>query len=562
MGNSDYSSRCDLKEPLLTSVHSLRTNIRTFAGHYGGEKGGKKKRSGARKRKEKKGRRLLRDEKENRQNRLLASLLPSKKEKKVRERGRGKISFSHSLTLFRPSMPPLFLEASALRPRANNAVRPSSTTASALTSSRDRRRIPFFSGRGPHGARTRSTEQSIDARPPPLRPVTSSFRLSTPAAAAASSSPASPRDDNSSSSRGPKSNLLSTLYSSLSRSNDALPLAVVAAALLALLHPQLFAFFKPQHYPLALGFLSFSIGLSLDPSSFAVAVSRDGGRSFGAGLLLQFLVKPLMETVIAKTVVPLLGLPSAVGTGIVLCSIVSGAQLSNYATFLAAPRLAPLSVLLTSTSTALGSLSTPLLALVLLRTRLPPFNPVAVASSLAQVVVLPIAAGISAQRLLPSKVIAACKPGLSFCALLDTCACVGASLASNSGFLLSGGGGGNSSSSSSTAALILVAVLSFHGLCSLLGWGLASLVVACSSGGRSEGEKAEEKEREEARGLGRCLALQGGMQSSLLALLLAHSCFGGDPLVSAAAGVSTAAMTIFGFMLVVFWKWRDSSREG
>jgi hypothetical protein len=52
------------------------------------------------------------------------------------------------------------------------------------------------------------------------------------------------------------------------------------------------------------------------------------------------------------------------------------------------------------------------------------------------------------------------------------------------------------------------------------------------------------------------------MQSSLLALLLAHSCFGGDPLVSAAAGVSTAAMTIFGFMLVVFWKWRDSSREG
>ena len=50
------------------------------------------------------------------------------------------------------------------------------------------------------------------------------------------------------------------------------------------------------------------------------------------------------------------------------------------------------------------------------------------------------------------------------------------------------------------------------------------------------------------------------MQSSLLALLLAHSCFGGDRLVAATAGVSTAAMTIFGFLLVEFWRWRDGRK--
>ena len=46
----------------------------------------------------------------------------------------------------------------------------------------------------------------------------------------------------------------------------------------------------------------------------------------------------------------------------------------------------------------------------------------------------------------------------------------------------------------------------------------------------------------------------------MLALLLAHSCFGGDRLVAATAGVSTAAMTIFGFLLVEFWRWRDGRK--
>lgn len=376
-------------------------------------------------------------------------------------------------------------------------------------------------------------------------PLSSSLRAA--AAAASSSSSASPFPDDNNSIKNNQKNLLSSLYSSLARSNDALPLAVVAAALLALLRPQAFGFFEPRHYPPALGFLSFSIGLSLDPSSFAAALSRDKGRSFAAGCALQWLIKPSVGLAVAKTVVPLLKLPAAVGTGVVLVSVVSGAQLSNYATFLAAPALAPLSVLLTSASTALGSLLTPVLALLLLRARLPPFDPLAVAASLAQVVVLPIAAGAAAQRAVSPKVIAAAKPALSSLALLDTVSCVGASLASNSELLL-GGGRGGSGGGSTTAARILVAVLSFHGLCALAGSALASLV-------------GERRRRDDGPSppllLGRAFALQGAMQSSLLALLLAHSCFGGDRMVAATAGVSTAAMTIFGFLLVEFWKLRD-----
>jgi len=402
----------------------------------------------------------------------------------------------------------------------------------------------------PSSSSLRAAAASSSSSSASSSPEDSSSNNST--SSSSNNSTSSSSNSSSGSSESQNKSLPRVLYSSLSRSNDALPLAVVAAAGLALLRPEAFAFFEPLHYPPALGFLSFSIGLSLDPSSFAAALSRDGGRGFAAGVALQWLVKPLVGISVARTVVPLLGLPTAVGNGIVLCSVVSGAQLSNYATFLAAPAFAPLAVLLTSTSTALGSVLTPLLALLLLRTRLPPFDPAAVASSLAQVVVLPIAAGVAAQRALPPKMIAAARPGLSFLALLDTVSCVGASLASNSRFLTGEGG-------SSTAALILAAVLSFHGLCALAGSAAASVVSRCCGGGGGGGEEEEENKR----GLGRCLALQGGMQSSLLALLLAHSVFGADPLVSAAAGVSTAAMTVFGFLLVVYWRSRDGrSRDG
>lgn len=73
--------------------------------------------------------------------------------------------------------------------------------------------------------------------------------------------------------------------------------------------------------------------------------------------------------------------------------IVSGAQLSSYATFLAHPEQAPLSIVLTALSTAAGVAVTPLLALWLLGTRLP-VNVWGMAQSIAQIVLAPVAAGM------------------------------------------------------------------------------------------------------------------------------------------------------------------------
>ena len=76
-------------------------------------------------------------------------------------------------------------------------------------------------------------------------------------------------------------------------------------------------------------------------------------------------------------------------------SCVSGAQLASYATFLSHPEQAPLSIVLTALSTAVGVFMTPLLVLVLLGARLP-VNAPQMAVSIFQIVFAPVVAG--AQR--------------------------------------------------------------------------------------------------------------------------------------------------------------------
>ena len=72
----------------------------------------------------------------------------------------------------------------------------------------------------------------------------------------------------------------------------------------------------------------------------------------------------------------------------------SGAQLSNYATFLVHPEQAPLSIVLTALSTAAGVFMTPVLALLLLGARIP-VDARGMALSITQIVLVPVLAGDS-----------------------------------------------------------------------------------------------------------------------------------------------------------------------
>ncbi|EIE24614.1 SBF-domain-containing protein [Coccomyxa subellipsoidea C-169] len=286
----------------------------------------------------------------------------------------------------------------------------------------------------------------------------------------------------------------------MSRSSDALPYAVVVAAALALFVPASFAWFTPPMYAPGLGFLMFAVGVNLKVEAFKEVFKKP--QYIAVGAVGQWLVKPLLGLILALTLVPMLGLPNAVGTGLILVSCVSGAQLSNYATFLVHPEQAPLSIVLTALSTAAGVLMTPALALLLLGARIP-VDPQGMALSITQIVL----------------------PFLTFLSLLDTCACVGASLASNS-----------ATARSSTGLTVLLPVVVLHVAAYYFGFRLARSTIA-----------------KESIPLARCISLETGMQSSLLGLLLASRFFN-DPLVSLPCGISTIFMTLSGFALVVWWK--------
>jgi len=213
-------------------------------------------------------------------------------------------------------------------------------------------------------------------------------------------------------------------------------------------------------------------------------------------------------------------------------SCVSGAQLSNYAIYLVHPEHAPLSIVLTALSTLCGAILTPALILFLLGKRVP-VDAFQMALSIAQIVIAPVAAGVLCNRYVPEWVQLA-KPYVVCASLLDTCACVGASLSSNA-----------VAARSILGLQLLIPVSLFHFAAFAAGHRLAKETIA----------KAPDDE-----GLARCISLETGMQSSLLALLLATKFFQ-DPLISLPCGLSVCVMTLSGFFLVLFWREKDSDKR-
>uniref|UniRef100_A0A1J3FB00 Putative sodium/metabolite cotransporter BASS5, chloroplastic n=1 Tax=Noccaea caerulescens TaxID=107243 RepID=A0A1J3FB00_NOCCA len=149
----------------------------------------------------------------------------------------------------------------------------------------------------------------------------------------------------------------------------------------------------------------------------------------------QYLIKPLLGYISGVIAVSLFNLHTPIGAGIMLVSCVSGAQLSNYTTFLTDPSLAPLSIVMTSLSTATAVLVTPMLSLLLIGKKLP-VDVIGMISSILQVVVTPIAAGLLLNRLFP-RLSNAIKPFLPALTLIDTACCIGAPLALNIDSVLS-----------------------------------------------------------------------------------------------------------------------------
>ena len=163
------------------------------------------------------------------------------------------------------------------------------------------------------------------------------------------------------------------------------PLWAILFSTIAFFEPALFAGFKPAIVPL-LGVVMFGMGFSLTLGNFTEVLRRPGVIALGTAL--QYLVMPLAAWLVGS----LFGLPPLITTGLILVGSCPGGTASNVVCYLARGDVA-LSITVTTVSTLLAIIATPLLTLLYVGKTVPvPVLPMLL--SIAKIVLFPVLAGV------------------------------------------------------------------------------------------------------------------------------------------------------------------------
>ncbi|CAI9291249.1 unnamed protein product [Lactuca saligna] len=206
-----------------------------------------------------------------------------------------------------------------------------------------------------------------------------------------------------------------------------LPQVVLASTILVLFFPPSFTWFNSRYYAPALCFLMFVVGLNSSEKDFVEAFNRP--QAFFARYLAQFVQKPFIGYLFGTLFMTICGFPTSLGAGIMLTTCVSGAQLSKYATFLMDPTMAPLSIVVTSLSTAISVSVTPLLSVLLIGEK-SPVDLKQMASNILKIVISPLAVGLLLNRFLP-RMCSNIRPFLPPLSILVTSVCMVAPIVAN-----------------------------------------------------------------------------------------------------------------------------------
>lgn len=272
-----------------------------------------------------------------------------------------------------------------------------------------------------------------------------------------------------------------------------MPVGVLVAAGVAFLWPSTVQSALPTRIvPYLLGVVMFGMGLTLRARDFLPVLTHP--KDVALGVAAQFLLMPLIAAVLVKA----LGLPEELALGVVLVGCCPGGTASNVIAYLAKGDVA-LSVAMTSVSTLLAPLATPLLCLVCAGKSIA-VDALAMALSVALVVLLPVAAGVAANELLP-KLVARLRVAMPVFSTGVVVVIVAAVMAANTESVRTSWG-------LVSAAVVLHNLL---GMCA--GWGLARVCGLAPSKRRT-------------------LAIEVGMQNSGLAVSLATLHFAAYPLAA------------------------------
>ena len=293
---------------------------------------------------------------------------------------------------------------------------------------------------------------------------------------------------------------------------------VILAALLAFFLPEAFVGFG-AYITILLGVVMFGMGLTLKPVDFKIIIKSP--LPVIVGVSTQFLVMPLAAFAIAY----LLKLPPELAAGLVLLGCVPGGTASNVMVYLAKGNLA-LSVAMTSLSTLMAPIMTPLILLMLAGQWLP-INPVSMFMSIIQVIIIPIALGILVSRIFP-KVVAksiSVVPLISVAAILIIVSAVTAANAQN---VISSG------------LIVFLAVFLHNSFGLVLGY-LTAMAMGLNETDR------------------RAISLEVGMQNSGLGVALATAHF--SPLAALPSVWAAIWHNISGPILATIWSKKPTVQE-
>lgn len=285
---------------------------------------------------------------------------------------------------------------------------------------------------------------------------------------------------------------------------------VILIALLAFFIPEAFLGFG-SYITILLGVVMFGMGLTLKPVDFKIVLTRP--LPVVIGVAAQFLIMPFAAFAIAY----LLKLPPELAAGLVLLGCVPGGTASNVMVYLAKGNLA-LSVAMTSLSTLMAPIMTPLLLLLLAGQWLP-VDPLAMFQSIVQVIIIPIALGFLVQRFFPGVV----KKGITIVPLISVAAIL---------IIVSAVTAANAQNVISSGFIVFLAVFLHNGFGLLLGY-LTAMAMGLSENDR------------------RAISLEVGMQNSGLGVALATAHF--SPLAALPSVWGAIWHNISGPILATVW---------
>lgn len=295
-------------------------------------------------------------------------------------------------------------------------------------------------------------------------------------------------------------------------------LIVLVAGGIALVVPDVFAG-GTVAVPYLLMVIMLGMGMTLRVSDFAIVARRPG--ALLVGVSAQYVVMPGLAWLLTQA----LDLPAAVAAGVILVGAAPGGTASNVMVYLAKGDTA-LSVAMTSVSTLLAPLLTPLLVLWLAGEYLP-VDAGGLFVSIVQIVVVPVLLGLVLRIVVP-RIVETVLPALPLLSVAGITAVVVVVVAASSETILSVG------------LLVVVAVV----LHNVFGYGVGYAIA---------------KSFRMPTTARRAIAIEVGMQNSGLAAGLATVHF--NPTAALPAAIFSVWHNVSGSLLASYWARRDPGED-